>query len=638
MNVDYERARESLKDMNDEVISNAANVVPDRVFVIFDTERGQIECIRKHIVLKNEGTLLNSQNAIDQAMAGASCSEAPEPSDILYENLGVPRFEMWKRDIAAWLGSAIVLGFLFTLLWRLTVEQQRVADEAEDVDLADGGIAAAKQLVSRGFAFGVAAMISCTNLALPVIMKKICSMEIHTSQTSFQRSMMIKLTIVRWLNTAVLTFLVTRKKEFVSETLVTKVQGILLADLILGPALRLVDVYNLVMRYGVGPKTSATQTKLNKYFYGTYWNLAERYTDISKSLFICFFFAAILPSGYLVVAVVSLITYFIDKYLLFNRWRTPPALDDSISNMQRRFFILMVMVHSIVTLYFYRRWPYNCDVIADPSELQECEASLAKSPMQGEDSFSQKTPDMNSRTASGNAFYIGVFVLMLCTIAVVIYYFCFRQIKEQFNRMCGSVEKKLDARTGRGGDSAVRYSKLHRPDYYGPRVQAVPQLSTPENMSNIMHVFQSILRKELVDPNWQWAGQISPAGMSTADVEKPDEQGLFESNLLWITRTYISNSADVTAQSMPRYRTVGHGGPNGQMGAFSGMWGQQTGTLFPQQIFFQQQQQQPPVVVGQLAPQVIVQQGNGAFQSQPQSVGRMQMPGSTGVLAMNIGR
>ena len=72
----------------------------------------------------------------------------------------------------------------------------------------------------------------------------------------------------------------------------------------------------------------------------------------------------------------------------------------------------MVMVHSIVTLYFYRRWPYNCDVIADPSELQECEASLAKSPMQGEDSFSLKTPDMNSRTASGNAFYIGVFVLM----------------------------------------------------------------------------------------------------------------------------------------------------------------------------------------------------------------------------------
>ena len=118
--------------------------------------------------------------------------------------------------------------------------------------------------------------------------------------------------------------------------------------------------------------------------------------------------------------------------------------------------------------------------------------------------------------------------------------------------------------------------------------------------------------------------------------EKPDEQGLFESNLLWITRTYISNSADVTAQSMPRYRTVGHGGPNGQMRAFSGMWGQQTGTLFPQQIFFQQQQQQPPVVVGQLAPY-----DSSAGQRsvpEPASVCRTDaVPGSTGVLAMNIG-
>ena len=39
-----------------------------------------------------------------------------------------------------------------------------------------------------------------------------------------------------------------------------------------------------------------TQEKMNRLFLGTEWSLAERYSDMSKSIFIALSFAAIYPS------------------------------------------------------------------------------------------------------------------------------------------------------------------------------------------------------------------------------------------------------------------------------------------------------------------------------------------------------
>ena len=76
--------------------------------------------------------------------------------------------------------------------------------------------------------------------------------------------MMIKLTIARWL-TVVLTFLVTRKKEFVRNT---GDEGAFLADLILGRfRLRTCTILSCATAWGPRP---ADLEKLNKYFYGTY--------------------------------------------------------------------------------------------------------------------------------------------------------------------------------------------------------------------------------------------------------------------------------------------------------------------------------------------------------------------------------
>ena len=37
---------------------------------------------------------------------------------------------------------------------------------------------------------------------------------------------------------------------------------------------------------------------MNRGFNGTFWNLAERYTDQMKKVFFCFFYAWVCPSGF----------------------------------------------------------------------------------------------------------------------------------------------------------------------------------------------------------------------------------------------------------------------------------------------------------------------------------------------------
>ena len=50
---------------------------------------------------------------------------------------------------------------------------------------------------------------------------------------------------------------------------------------------------------------SNTQAELNSYWEGTSWTLAERYTDLLKSIFVGLFFLVLLPTSLFVTAFAS---------------------------------------------------------------------------------------------------------------------------------------------------------------------------------------------------------------------------------------------------------------------------------------------------------------------------------------------
>ena len=88
------------------------------------------------------------------------------------------------------------------------------------------------------------------------------------------------------------------------------------------------------MQYKVAP-LQPTQEAMNYYFQGAVWEIAERYTDMIKTLFVGLFWAALVPQSLIVTTIAMFTTFLCDKYSLFYLWRRIPQIDDQLARRHR---------------------------------------------------------------------------------------------------------------------------------------------------------------------------------------------------------------------------------------------------------------------------------------------------------------
>lgn len=118
------------------------------------------------------------------------------------------------------------------------------------------------------------------NSVIPYVVKLLLLLESHANEGSRQQSLYLKITLFRWVNTAILTKVITPFTSTISDgprdVLVT-INSILWSELFLSPFLRLIDIFGNLKKHIIAPRTR-TQESMNLYFQGTPYNLGERYT------------------------------------------------------------------------------------------------------------------------------------------------------------------------------------------------------------------------------------------------------------------------------------------------------------------------------------------------------------------------
>ena len=372
------RCEKAIDDANRTLYANDSP--PLVAYVTFDNELSQHRVMRgmrgdvfdRWQIRKD----LRPESTVTDHLEAAKHLDAPEPSDIVFENFDIPWCTRFFRMLESYALALVVIVLLYVLLLGLT-------EYTHEQDLG---------MVSS---LVLAAFITLINLMLPTILKTTSYSELHLRESELQVSMLVKLLLARYMNSAILTFLVTRKDSFLSPNFVSKVQQIMILDLFLPPILRLFDVYNIVMRYVVS-KTSKSQANMNSHFNGTFWNLSERYTDSMKKIYFCFFYSWLCPSGFAITSLALLVDYYVDKYLLFRRWRTPPRIGGHLSIAARVYFYLSVCVSSFMYIWAFRSWPFDCSflkyiddgsssgnsnstTINDDNNLLNCEEEFSKS-------------------------------------------------------------------------------------------------------------------------------------------------------------------------------------------------------------------------------------------------------------------
>ena len=138
--------------------------------------------------------------------------------------------------------------------------------------------------------------------------------------------------------------------------LIRQVQAQFTAEITVAGAIQLFDPLGHLQRHFFAPRAK-TQDRMNLCMQGTPFELAERYTTMSKLLFLTFWYCAIYPGAFIICAFALTIIYYMDKFSLMRTWKRASRLGTKISEFNRIYFLplsVLGMLHLSA-----RAWPFH---------------------------------------------------------------------------------------------------------------------------------------------------------------------------------------------------------------------------------------------------------------------------------------
>ena len=121
--------------------------------------------------------------------------------------------------------------------------------------------------------------------------------------------------------------------------------------------IQLSDPYGHFVRHFLAPRAK-TQDEMNLQMKGLEVELAERYTNMTKIVFLAFWYSSIYPMGFFMASVALLINYFTDRHSLMRTWKRSPPLGPGISEFSRRYFIsAQFLAMALLSSYFWASYP-----------------------------------------------------------------------------------------------------------------------------------------------------------------------------------------------------------------------------------------------------------------------------------------
>lgn len=203
--------------------------------------------------------------------------------------------------------------------------------------------------------------ITSINQVTPRICKFITNrFESHPTDGNRQASLYIKMTIFKWVNTAIVTAIITPFVYTIApQELLHKVNAIFFAELITNPLLLMSDIWGHIQRHVLGPR-APDQERMNLNFRGGTFLISLRYTEMTKILFLTFFYSAIYPAGFFFAAASLSVNYLVDRFCLLRTYGPAPLVGTSVAELSRSLlFPAAFLTYAIMVSYNYAGFPFD---------------------------------------------------------------------------------------------------------------------------------------------------------------------------------------------------------------------------------------------------------------------------------------
>eukprot|EP00743_Colponemidia_sp_Colp-15_P001893 GILK01002063.1.p1 GENE.GILK01002063.1~~GILK01002063.1.p1 ORF type:complete len:1007 (-),score=116.97 GILK01002063.1:128-3148(-) len=267
---------------------------------------------------------------------------APEPTDIVWENLGISRGRKFKAFLVTHICTVILLSGSFILIYftsRFTAALNASKTTTSTLE------SAAYTLASVGPSIAIVFI----NSFLSISIRLLARYERHYTLTSYESAVVIKLCLAMCANSAIIVLAINwyDLDWFRPSGLCEKVFYIQVSNAIVPPLMGYFNPFRLLKsskRANAGSR-DITQYELNALYEGTNIDMAQRYANIMKTLFLTLLFVPILPIGIPIGMGALFLSYWCDKYMLLRYHKRPFYLGSALSKQCMRFLALCLAAY-----------------------------------------------------------------------------------------------------------------------------------------------------------------------------------------------------------------------------------------------------------------------------------------------------
>ncbi|MEE4247734.1 MAG: hypothetical protein V2I33_20215 [Kangiellaceae bacterium] len=180
------------------------------------------------------------------------------------------------------------------------------------------------------------------NFILAHVIRILSRLEQYPTNTEFNTSVSIKITVALFINSAIVAIVVYQSSFYENDGLINEIYNIILVNAAVSPLVPIFHPLHFLNRFRrwyalrQGKECKLTQQQANELFQGIPIDMAKQHANIMKTYLLAMFYGPVLPIAYPITLLSLLGEFWVQKILLIRRHCRPAHLSNNIDRVMVR--------------------------------------------------------------------------------------------------------------------------------------------------------------------------------------------------------------------------------------------------------------------------------------------------------------
>ena len=286
------------------------------------------------------------KNSTSYYVRNATFEAAPEPEDIIFENIETTPVARILKTALVYFISIILCGISFAAIYGLNLLQMYVDENQKNHTT--------HVVLLYVISFAITGVTSGMDILLEIVLEKLTKWEKQVTWTNYYLSFSLKLTLFSFVNSAILPtfceFFINKSDGY--EILISNMLMKFLVNAIVTPGMWTLNVGYFIKKIKIyfitnKDEIDINQKELNELYEYPKMNVSAKYSYIAKTILMSFFYIPIFPLGMLISLLGFILGYWLEKYNFSNMYKTPEMLNRQIAEFYTNYFVLTFFVYGI---------------------------------------------------------------------------------------------------------------------------------------------------------------------------------------------------------------------------------------------------------------------------------------------------